>query len=85
MRDPFHEPKQALDALRRETTAVNSLSAAVVPAALTACEQTVMVLYASATGQPFPYQSKSFPRHKPGQWLTSLGINSFYNHDTQGF
>ena len=44
-----------------------------------------MVLYNTATCQPFPYQSKSFPRHKPGQWLTFLGVNSFYSHDTQRF
>ena len=85
MNDPFHEPKEALDALRREITAVNSLSAAIVPGVLTACEQTVLVLYDAATDQPFPYQSKSFTVHKPGQWLTFLGVTAFYSHESQRF
>ncbi len=83
MSDPFHEPKVALETLQREVTAVNSLGAAVVPGALTVCEQTVGVLYEAAMGQPFPYQS--FARHKPGQWLTSFGLNSFYTVETQRF
>ena len=83
MGDPLHEPKIALDTLQREITAVNSLGAAVVPGAVTACEQTVGVLYEAAMRQPFPYQS--FPRHKPGQWLTSFGVNSFYTVETQRF
>ena len=83
MRDPFHEPKVALVTLQREITAVNSLGAAVVPGALTACEQTVGVLYDAAMGQPFPYQS--FTRHKPGQWLTLFGVNSFYSPESQRF
>jgi len=69
--------------LQREVTAVNSLGAAVVPGALTACEQTVGVLYEAATGQPFPYQS--FTRHKPGAWLTSFAVNHFYTVVTQRF
>jgi hypothetical protein len=83
MRDPFHEPKVALVTLQREITAVNSLGAAVAPSALTACEQTVGVLYEATMGQPFPYQS--FTRHKPGQWLALFGVNSFYSHETQRF
>ncbi len=83
MGDPFHEPKVALEILQREVTAVNSLGAAAVPGALTACEQTVGVLYEEAMGQPFPYQS--FTRHKPGQWLTRFGVNSFYTAETQSF
>ncbi len=83
MGDPFHEPKAALAALQREVSAVNSLGAAVVPGALTACEQTVGVLYEAAVRQPFPYQS--FTRHKPGQWLVGFGVNSFYTAETQRF
>ena len=83
MTDPFHEPKIALESLRRELTAVNSLSAAVAPGAVTACEQTVGVLYQAATGQPLPYQP--FARHKPGHWIVKLGVNSFYTAETQGF
>src|SRR6266446_5977939 len=83
MADPFHEPKVALESLRRELTAVNSLSAAVVPGALAACEQTVGVLYDAAIGQSFPYQQ--FARHKPGQWLVRFGVNSFYTAETQKF
>ena len=83
MRDPFREPKVALVTLQREITAVNSLGAAVVPGALTACEQTVGVLYDASVGQPFPYQS--FTRHKPGQWLTLFGVNDFYSPESQRF
>lgn len=83
MNDPFHEPKVALETLRRELTAVNSLGAAIVPTALTACEQTMGVLCESATGRPFPYQRQT--RHKPGQWITAMGVNSFYSQGTQRF
>lgn len=83
MSDPFHEPKITLDALRRELTAVNSLGAAIVPAALSACEQAIGVLCEAATEQPFPYQRHT--RHKPGQWITALGVNRFYSPETQRF
>ena len=83
MSDPFHEPKVTLNALRRELTAVSSLGAAIVPAAVTACEQTIGVLCEAATGQPFPYQHRA--RHKPGQWMTSLGVNTFYSTETRRF
>lgn len=83
MKDIFHEPKTTVATLKREFTAVSSLNVTTAFAATVACEETVRVLYRESTGSEFPYQS--YPRHKPGQWVASLGIEGHYSSETQAF
>lgn len=83
MSDPFHEPKEGVATIKREFTAVSSLNAPTAFTATVACEGAVSILYKEATGKEFPYQN--YPRHKPGQWVSSLGIKDYYSPETQKF
>jgi hypothetical protein len=83
MSDAFHEARVAATAIRREYTSVVSLNTASAFTALLACERAVTTLYRRATDEDFPYQG--YPRHKPGQWVTSLGLRGRYSQDTQRF
>jgi hypothetical protein len=81
--DPLHEAKQSLATVKREYTAVSSLNAPTAFTATVACESAIASLCNKATGNDFPYQK--FPRHKPGQWVTELGISSYYTPNSQRF
>ncbi len=83
MIDPFQEPKVVLESITREFTTVGSLNTPTAFNALVACEGAVGALYKEAMGKDFPYQS--YPRHKPGQWVTALGISSYYSSGSQRF
>lgn len=83
MADPFHEPRVISEALTREFTSVGSLNTATAFNAVVACEGTIGALVKEATGRNFPYQS--YPRHKPGQWITELGVSSYYSPETLKF
>jgi len=83
MADPFHEPRVIAETLTREFTSVGSLNTAIAFNAVVACEGTVGALVKEATGKDFPYQS--YPRHKPGQWITALGISGYYSTETLQF
>lgn len=83
MKDIFHEPKVTVATLKREFTAVSSLNTTTAFSATVACEETVRILYRESTGSEFPYQS--YPRHKPGQWVTSLGVALHYSPETRAF
>jgi len=83
MKDIFHEPKTTVATLKREFTAVSSLNVTTAFTATVACEETVRVLYHESMGSEFPYQA--YPRHKPGQWISSLGIAGHYSAETQAF
>jgi hypothetical protein len=83
VKDPFNEPKVALETIKREFTHVGSLNAPTAFTAVVACEGAVKALYQEATRGNFPYQQH--PRHKPGQWITALGIGSYYSPETRTF
>lgn len=83
MADPFHEPKVIFEALTREFTSVGSLNTAAAFDAVVACEGTVGALVKEATGKDFPYQS--YPRHKPGHWITALGVSGYYSPEVLKF
>ena len=83
MADAFKEPKAICESIAREFTSVGSLNTATAFSAVVACEATVSALVRETTGAEFPYQN--YPRHKPGQWITSLGITTYYSSDTQRF
>jgi len=85
MKDIFHEPKATIATLKREFTAVSSLNVTTAFSATVACEEAVRVLYRESTGSEFPYQHQLYPRHKPGQWIMSLGIEGHYSSETQAF
>jgi hypothetical protein len=83
MTNSFREAKEALATAEREWTSVGSLNAAAAQAPLVACEAAVEGLWRAARGTSFPYQIYS--RHKPGEWITRLGIQQCYSSDTQTF
>jgi hypothetical protein len=83
MADLFNEPKAICESIAREFTSVGSLNTATAFSAVVACEGTVSALVKETTGADFPY--KNYPRHKPGQWITSLGIFSYYSSETKKF
>jgi hypothetical protein len=83
MKDIFHEPKTIVTTLKREFTAVSSLNVTTAFSATVACEEAVRILYQESTGSEFPYQS--YPKHKPGHWVKSLGIQECYSPETEKF
>lgn len=83
MSDPLHEAKQALATIKREYTSVSSLNGPTSFTATVACESAIASLCKQATGDEFPYQK--FSRHKPGQWITELGVSSYYTSNSQKF
>ena len=83
MKERFHEARQALATVKREFTDVSSLNAATMFTANLACEAAVAALWREATGSDFPY--KTYPRHKPGRWVETLGISDHYTPDTRRF
>jgi len=83
MTDPLNEPKQVLTTLKREYTAVGSLNTHVAFDALGAVEGSLLAAYRVATGKELPYQKLG--THKPGQWMTALGVNSYYSAESQTF
>lgn len=83
MDDLFKEPKAIGESIAREFTSVGSLNTATAFSAVVACEGTLAALVRETTGVEFPY--KNYPRHKPGQWITSLGIGSYYSSETKKF
>lgn len=83
MTDPLNEPKQVLTTLKREYTAVGSLNTHVAFSALGAVEGSLSAAHRVATGTELPYQKLG--THKPGQWITALGISSYYSPESQAF
>jgi hypothetical protein len=72
-----------METVRRDFTSVGTLTAPMATAALTACEQAVCGLYRAATSSDFPFQK--FARHKPGAWVNSLSLVSYFSYDSQQF
>jgi hypothetical protein len=83
VKDPLHEPKQALGTVKREYTAVGSLNTQAAFVAFGAVEGSLLAAFRVACAAELPYQK--FGTHKPGKWITSLGVSSYYSGESQAY
>jgi hypothetical protein len=83
VKDPLHEPKQALGTVKREYTAVGSLNTQAAFIAFGAVEGSVLAAFRVACDAELQYQKLG--THKPGKWIAALGVGSYYSEESQGY
>jgi len=84
MCDACHEAEIEFQNIKREYTAINSLTASSGATANLACEHAFRGLWFHATGEQFPY-NKVLPHHKTEMHLRQIGVYEYYSSDTQIF
>jgi len=79
-----HETATAVESVKREYTAINSLTVGGGGIASLACEHALRSLWYHSTGETFPHE-KILPHHKTGNHIKKIGIDNYLSKKSQIF